>query len=34
MDFAVFADHRIKIKESDKINRFLDFAKELKEYGT
>ena len=30
MDFAVPADHRMKIKESDKINKYLDLARELK----
>ena len=31
VDFAVLADHRIKIKESEKIKRDLDLARELKE---
>ena len=30
MDFTDPADHRIKIKESEKIDKYLDFAKELK----
>ena len=29
-DLAVSADHRIEIKESEKINKYLDFAGELK----
>ena len=31
MDFAVTADHRMKIKESEKIGKYLDLAQELKE---
>ena len=30
MLFAVLADHRIKLKESEKKNKYLDLAKELK----
>ena len=30
MDFAVPADHRIKMKESEKINKYFDLARELK----
>ena len=30
MDFAVPADHRIKLKESKKKDKYLDFARELK----
>ena len=30
VDFAVPADHRIKLKESEKKDKFLDFAKEVK----
>ena len=30
MDFAVPADHRIKLKESEKKNKYLDLAWELK----
>ena len=30
MDFAVSADHRIKLKESEKRHKYQDFAKELK----
>ena len=30
MDFAVLADHRVKLKENEKKDKYLDFAKELK----
>ena len=30
MDLAVPADHRVKIKESEKIDKYLDLARELK----
>ena len=30
MDFAVPADHRVKLKESEKKNKYLDLARELK----
>ena len=30
MDFAVLADHRIKLKESKKNGKYLDLARELK----
>ena len=30
MDFAVPADHRIKLTECEKKNKYLDFARELK----
>ena len=30
VDFAVPADHRIKLKESEKKDKYLDLAKELK----
>ena len=30
VDFAVMANHRIKLKESEKKDKYLDFAKELK----
>ena len=33
MDFAVPADHRVKIKENKKINKYLDLARELKNEG-
>ena len=31
MDFAIPADYRMKIKESDKIDKYLDLAREPKE---
>ena len=30
MDFAVLADHRIKLKENEKKDKYLDLARELK----
>ena len=30
MDFAVLADHRIRLKESEKKDKYLDLARELK----
>ena len=30
MDFAVLADHKIKLKESEKKDKYLDLAGELK----
>ena len=30
MDFAVPADHRIKLKENEKKDKYLNFARELK----
>ena len=30
MDFAVSADHRIKLKESERKDKYLDLARELK----
>ena len=30
VDFAVPADHRVNMKESKKIDKYLDLAKELK----
>ena len=30
MNFTVSADHRVKIKESEKINKYIDFAREQK----
>ena len=30
MDFAVPADHRVKLKESKKKDKYLDLARELK----
>ena len=34
VDFAVTADHRIKLKENEKKDKYLHLAKELKNYGT
>ena len=30
MEFAVSTDHRVKIKKSDKTDKYFDFARELK----
>ena len=30
VDFAVPADHRVKLKESEKRDKYLDLARELK----
>ena len=30
VDFAVQADHRVKMKESEKIDKYLDLARELR----
>ncbi len=30
VDFAVLADHRIKLKECEKMDKYLDLARELK----
>ena len=30
MDFAVLADNKVKIKESEMTNKYLDFAREKK----
>ena len=32
MDFAAPADHRIKLKDSEKKEKYLDLARELKKY--
>ena len=34
VNFAVPADHRIKLKECEKKDKYLDLARELKNYGT
>ena len=34
MNFAVPADHRIKLKECEKKDKYLDFARELKKLWT
>ena len=33
MDFDVRADHRVQMKESEKRDKYLDLARELKERG-
>ena len=33
VDFAVPADHRIKLEEFEKKDKYLDLARELKNYG-
>ena len=30
MDFVISEDHRVKIKESEKINKYLGLARKLK----
>ena len=30
MNFALVVDHRVKLKESEKRDKYLDFARELK----
>ena len=30
VDFAVPADHRVKLKENEKMDKYLDLARELK----
>ena len=30
MDFAVLADHKVKLKESEKKSKYLDLARELR----
>ena len=31
VDFALLADHRVKVKESERKNKYLDLARILKE---
>ena len=33
VDFAIPVDHRVKIKENEKRDRYLNFARELKSYS-
>ena len=33
VDFAIFADHRVKLKESEKSDKYLDLAREQKKLG-
>ena len=30
MDFAVLVDHRIKVKEGEKLDKYLDLIREMK----
>ena len=30
MDFAILADHKVKLKESEKRDKYLDLAREMK----
>ena len=30
MDFAISTDHRVKMKKNEKVDKYLDFALELK----
>ena len=32
MDFALKTDHRVKLKENEKKDKYLDFARELKKH--
>ena len=32
VDFSILADHRVKIKENKKRDRYVDLARELKNY--
>ena len=34
MEFAASIDHGVKLKESEKRYKYLDLARELKNYGT
>ena len=34
MDFAIPADHRVKLKETEKRDKYPDLARELINYGT
>ena len=34
VDFAVPADHKIKLNESENRDKYQELAKELKKYGT
>ena len=34
VDFTVPADNRIKLKECEKKDKYIDLARELKNYGT
>ena len=34
LDFVLLADHWVKIKESEKINKYLDFVRDFKKLWT
>ena len=34
MDFTIPANHRVKLKESEKKNKYLNLVRELKKNGT
>ena len=34
VDFTVLADHKVKVKESKKRDKYLDFVWKLEKYGT
>ena len=34
VDFSVPVDHRVKLKESEKRDKYLDLARELRKYRT
>ena len=34
MDFAVLAEYKIKLKESEKKDKYHDLSRELRNYGT
>ena len=34
VDFAASADHRVKLKGSEKRDKYLDLSRELKKYGS
>ena len=34
MDSVIPADHRVKLKEHETINKYQDIARNLKDYGT
>ncbi len=34
VDFALPAEHRVKLKESEKKDKYQDLARELNNYGT
>ena len=34
VDYAIPADHRVKLKENEKTDKYQDPARKLKNYGT